>query len=237
MSYREHRVDGGLGRWVECVWERVGPERPDGYERIVPDGCMDLIWSERAGVTVVGPNTTAFLAPLRPGASAVGVRLHPGAAPPLFGVPAPALRDGRLPASDVWGEAGKRLEEAAASTAERASLLIAFLASRAQQAADPDPLVRAATARLERAPVAEVAEQLAVSERQLRRLVSSEVGYGPKRLGRVLRLRRALARLRAGAELAEVAHGGGYADQAHFTNECSALAGVPPGRFLQDIAA
>jgi AraC-like DNA-binding protein len=237
VSYREHRVDADLGRWVECVWERAGRGRPDGYERIVPDGCMDLIWSDRTGVIVVGPNTTAFMAPLEPGSAIAGVRLHPGAAPSLFGVAAPALRDGRLSATEVWGGAGARLEEAAADATDPAGLLVAFLAARARQAADPDPLVRAAAARLDRAPVAEVAEQLAVSERHLRRLVDSEVGYGPKRLGRVLRLRRALARLRAGAEPIEVAHLTGYADQAHFTNECSALAGVPPGRFLQDIAA
>jgi AraC-like DNA-binding protein len=237
VSYRELRVDGQLGRWVECAWERVGPQRPDGYERIVPDGCMDLIWSEGAGVIVVGPNTTAFMAPLTPGSEVVGVRLHPGAGPPLLGVAAPALRDGRMTAAEVWGDGGERLEEAAAETGDRVGLLVQFLAARARAAAVPDPLVRAATARLERASVADVAERLAVSERHLRRLVGSEVGYGPKRLGRVLRLRRALGRLRAGAELAEVAHGSGYADQAHFTNECSALAGVPPGRFLQDIAA
>jgi AraC-like DNA-binding protein len=198
---------------------------------------MDLIWSEPAGVTVVGPNTTAFMAPLAPGGEVVGVRLHPGAAPSLFGVTAPALRDGRMSATEVWGDAGARLEEAAARAGNPAGLLVHFLEARARAAAAPDPLVRAAAARLERAPVAEVAEQLAVSERHLRRLVGAEVGYGPKRLGRVLRLRRSLARLRAGAELAEVAHGGGYSDQAHLTNECSALAGVPPGRFLQDIAA
>jgi len=237
MSYREHRVDGGLERWVECLWTRAGGRRPDGYERIVPDGCMDLIWSERTGVTAVGPNTTAFLSPLPPGGEIVGVRLHPGAAPPLFGIPAPALRDGRMPASELWGDAGARLEEEAAKAAnahERASLLVAFLSSRARRAEGPDALVRAATARLERAAVTEVASQLAVSERHLRRLVSAEVGYGPKRLGRVLRLRSALARVRAGTELAEVAYAGGYADQAHFTNDCRELAGVAPGRFLQD---
>jgi uncharacterized glyoxalase superfamily protein PhnB/AraC-like DNA-binding protein len=237
VSYREHRVEGELARWVECAWERVGPKRPDGYERIVPDGCMDLIWSEPSGVIVVGPNTTAFMAPLRPGGSTVGVRLHPGAAPSLFGVEAPALRDGRLPAREVWGDVGRRLEEAAANTGSRLQLLLAFLSTRARRSSDPDPLVRAAATRLERAPVAAVADELSVSERHLRRMVGSEVGYGPKRLGRVLRLRRALASVRAGAELAEVAFEAGYADQAHFTNECSALAGVPPGRFLQDAAA
>lgn len=239
MSYREHPVRGELGRWIECVWTRAGGEPPDGYERIVPDGCMDLIWSDRAGVNAVGPNTTAFLAPLAPAGSAVGVRLHPGAAPPLFGVPAPALRDGRLPAHELWGDAGARLEHAVAGASaaeERARLMVAFLSARARRATGPDPLVRAAAGRLHRAAVTDVASELAVSERHLRRLVSAEVGYGPKRLGRVLRLRRALTRVRAGVELAEVAHAGGYADQAHFTNDCRALAGVAPGRFLQDAA-
>jgi methylphosphotriester-DNA--protein-cysteine methyltransferase len=233
-------VDAALGLWVECVWLRSGEPRGDEFERIVPDGCMDLIWSERAGVTAVGPNTTAFVSPLAPGAEVVGVRLHPGAAPPLFGVPAPALLDGRAPAAEVWGDAGARLEEevaAAAGSDARARLLVEFLSTRARAARAPDALVRAAAERLERAPVTAVAGELAVSERHLRRLVSAKVGYGPKRLGRVLRLRRALARLRAGAELAEVAYQGGYADQAHFTNDCRALAGVAPGRFLQDRGA
>jgi AraC-like DNA-binding protein len=239
VSYREHPAHGELGRWIECAWMRTGGERPAGYDRIVPDGCMDLIWSDDAGLRAVGPNTTAFLSPLAPTSTVVGVRLHPGAAPPLFGVPAPALRDGRLPARELWDDAGARLEDAvaaAASDRRRAELLVEFLCSRALRAAGPDPLVRAAAARLHRAAVADVAGELAVSERHLRRLVSSEVGYGPKRLGRVLRLRRALARVRAGMELAEVAHACGYADQAHFTNECRALAGVAPGRFLQDAA-
>jgi AraC-like DNA-binding protein len=200
---------------------------------------MDLISSE-AGVTAIGPNTTAFLSPLGPGASVVGVRLHPGAAPSLFGVPAPALLDGRLPASDLWGDAGARLAERVAGAAtpdERLERLVAFIAGLARAGSHPDPLVGAAVARLGRASVNEVADELAVSERHLRRLVTAEVGYGPKRLGRVLRLRRALTRVRAGVELAEVAFDCGYADQAHFTNECQALAGAPPGRFLQDAAA
>jgi AraC-like DNA-binding protein len=239
VSYREHPVEGTLTRWIECVWMRAGAERPDGYDRIVPDGCMDVIWSDRAGLMVVGPNTTAFLSPLKPGSSSMGVRLHPGAGPPLFGVPAPMLRDGRAAASEVFGDAGARLEEQVATaedSSERARLLIAFLYGRARQVGEPDPIVRAAAANLHRMPVGDVAEQLAVSERQLRRRVSEAVGYGPKRLGRVLRLRDALASLRAGAELAEAAYGSGYADQAHFTNECRALAGVAPGRFLQDLA-
>jgi AraC-like DNA-binding protein len=234
VSYREHPVADSLAPWAECLWVRVGSGARDGYARIVPDGCMDLLFSERAGLTAVGPNTRAFLSPLAPGDTVLGVRLHPGAAPPLFGVTAPELLDGRVPARQLWGDPAALLEEAlhaAPGVRRRARHLTDFLAGLAARAATPDRLVCAAAERLDRLAVAEVARDLAVSERQLRRLVTAEVGYGPKRLGRVLRLRGALERVRAGAELAEVALEAGYADQAHFGNECRSLAGVAPGRF------
>jgi methylphosphotriester-DNA--protein-cysteine methyltransferase len=66
--------------------------------------------------------------------------------------------------------------------------------------------------------------------------MTAEVGYGPKRLARVLRLRRALDRAPSHG-LAEAALDAGYADQSHFTNDCVELAGIPPGRFLQDAGA
>jgi AraC-like DNA-binding protein len=234
VSYREFPVGAALAPWAECLWVRVGDAEHDSYARIVPDGCMDLLWSERAGLVAVGANTTAFVAPLMPGDSVLGVRLHPGAAPPLFGVQAPELLDGRAPAAALWGAEGARLEQAmhaAPDVRERARLLVGFLSTRAERSAAPEPLVRAAAARLGWAQVSEIADELAVSERHLRRLVTAEVGYGPKRLGRVLRLRRALVRVRAGLELAEIAFDSGYADQAHFANDCRALAGVSPSVF------
>jgi AraC-like DNA-binding protein len=230
--YVEHRPTG-LEGWAECVWERRAGHADD-VARVIPDACMDLVWSERGGLTVVGPNTTAFLAALPAGSSALGVRLHPGCAPPLLGVSAEALRDAGVAADALWGDHGKRLEDsmcAASGAGRRRALLVARLGDRAHAALAPDPLVRAAVRRLSTTPqtrVAWLARGLGVTERRLHRRVVSQVGYGPKRLGRVLRLRRALADARGGSELAEAAFGAGYADQAHFTNDCRELAGVPP---------
>jgi methylphosphotriester-DNA--protein-cysteine methyltransferase len=195
---------------------------------------MDLVWSPSAGLTVVGPNTSAFMAALPAGGSALGVRLHPACAPPLFRVSAVAMRDGGAPATELWGDNARRLDESAAlasGASARRAMLLAWLGARAQTAPAPDALVRTAARRLSSAPatrIASLARELGVTERRLHRRVVSEVGYGPKRLGRVLRLRRALADVRAGGELAEAAFGAGYADQAHFTNDCRELAGVPP---------
>jgi methylphosphotriester-DNA--protein-cysteine methyltransferase len=95
----------------------------------------------------------------------------------------------------------------------------------------PDRLVLEA-ARLLGRPGAQaelVAAQLGISERQLRRRCQASVGYGPRMLARILRFRRFLSRIDAGAaDLARVAAEAGYADQAHLTRESTRLAGLTP---------
>ncbi len=232
MTYREHPAPPGLRPWLDCTWER----RVAGGEpvRVLPDGCMDVVWIEGAGTQIVGVNTSAFLVALAPGARVAGARLRPGAAATLLGVAPEALRDGRVPLEDAWGSAGKRLAEALEADGDPLERLCAALLVRAERARRPDPLVYGAVARLARpgTGVASIARDLGVSERHLRRRVSAGVGYGPKRLARVLRLGRALEGARRGDELARAAVEAGYADQAHFANDCRALAGVPPSTVL-----
>ena len=231
VEYREYPPPAALAPWVACTWER----RDGGGApvRVVPDGCIDIIWTEGGGTAVVGPNTTAFLVALPADTHVVGVRLRPGAAPPLLGVDGTALLDGRADLHELWGEDAHALGARLDAAADPAGALLAGLAPRAAAAGAPDPLVQAAVARLQDgARVRSLAGELFVSERQLRRRVGSAVGYGPKRLARVLRLGRALAAARGGEELARVAVDAGYADQAHFAGDCRELAGVPPSVLL-----
>lgn len=96
----------------------------------------------------------------------------------------------------------------------------------------PDRAVQAAVARLgdPAQHVATLAAELGLSERQLRRRFLSSVGYGPKTLQRVLRLRRFIAGERG--DLARGALDAGYADQAHLARECKRLTGISPSQLL-----
>jgi len=232
VTYCEQPPWPALAPWVQCTWRRCGDGGPP--VRVVPDGCIDIVWTEGAGTQVVGPNTRAFLVALPAHTRVAGVRLHPGAAPALLGVDAAALRDAQVAIDGVWGDDGLRLAEALDAQDDRGRVLLAALAARAARSAVPDPLVRAAVARLgaPQVAVSALAGHLGVSERQLRRRFERAVGYGPKRLGRVLRLARALDAARSGDDLARVAADAGYADQAHFTNDCRSLAGVAPSALL-----
>ncbi|MFC6887222.1 MULTISPECIES: helix-turn-helix domain-containing protein [Actinomadura] len=212
---------------LACVWRSELPlDAAEPFvQRVVPDGCVDLIWSRRDGsVQVAGPDTRPAPALMRPGDALVGVRFAPGTAPSALGVPADAVRDGRIPLRDLWGDDADRLGEAVAASGAPAKALAEAAARRARAGEPVDPLVAPLIAGLGRAPVRTVAAELGLGERQLRRRTIAAFGYGPKTVQRVLRFQRALRLARGGMPLADVAHAAGYADQPHLSHDVRALA-------------
>lgn len=231
VTYVEHLVSSPL---VSCTWE----QRSDAHDeqRVVPDACVDLVWSGRR-LTIAGPDTRARLVALDPGTRMVGVRLRPGVAGAVLGRPATELCDEAPDAHEVLGrEATEALLAALHAGGDPHAILRRAVELRAERT--PDPLVLAAIAALDRpdARVAEVADELGLSARQLQRRVADAVGYGPKVLARILRFRRlqAVAARPSAPALAELALDAGYADQAHMTAEVTRLAGLSPVRFLKD---
>lgn len=137
-GYRERasRLAGAV------LWTRTAPPtaRP-----VLPDGCMDLIWSEGGRLLVAGPDTGPHVphfprgvipgllphghevphGPESPqgldgtgGAAFVGLRFAPGQGPAVFGVPAHELRNRRVPLAELW-PAGRARELAGRLAAAR----------------------------------------------------------------------------------------------------------------------
>jgi AraC-like DNA-binding protein len=210
-----------------CTWSRTTADGPPRTYRIVPDGCVDLIWTGSA-LLVAGPDTRAQLTTTGPGALH-GVRLRPGVAPALFGLPASELLDGRptLAELDCQTFADSQLIDALSVADNPADLLErAALAALRRDRLDPAmPDVVAGVRRGE--SVAELAERFGFTERSLHRRSVAAFGYGPKMLHRVLRFQRALRLISSGRSYADAAHEAGYADQPHLAREVRALAGVP----------
>jgi AraC-like DNA-binding protein len=243
-DYREHAPVAALDRHVACVWtQRIGPGSTPMVQRIVPDGCVDIVWLD-CRLHVAGPDTGPVLAPLNPGSLVVGVRFRPGLAPTMLGLPASELIDDRVDLDVLWGRAAGRLAgrlSDAAGPGAAVRLLEGELVERLPGAAPVDPFVEAVVAELRAGPpapvVAKLAATLGTSERQLHRRCLDAFGYGPKTLDRVLRFQRFLSMARSAAPLghvglARLAADTGYADQAHLAQECRSLGGVPPRRLL-----
>ena len=230
-SYREYQPPPGLEPVVACLWEQAPAQAR--AQRVLPDGCVDLIWVAERELVVAGADTAARTVELPAEERSSGIRLRPGAAGAFLGMPASEVRDRQIAAAEILGEGAPRLAEAlaGATPAQRLQLLAEAMA---RQGVAPDELVVAAARRLagHAGRVAQIAADLGISERQLHRRTVAAVGYGPKLLARVARLRRLVAL--ADESLAARAYAAGYASQAHMSEEVRRLTGTTPVRFLED---
>ena len=233
-GYREWAPPPALRPLLACLWS--SREQPSTL--VLPDGCADVIWQYGHGAFVAGPDTGPVPAPAKPGAVLVGVRFRPGAGGDLLGVPLSELRDRRVDLADLRPDLDQALpaDLDPDQVTGRLTQLSAQLAGAGS--GPPDPAVRAAC-RLLASPAAraeDVAEQVGLSPRQLRRRCEAAVGYGPKMLQRVLRFRRFVSLIDAtggAADLAGAAVTSGYADQPHLTRESVQLAGLPPAALIR----
>ena len=121
LRYVETRPCPGLRPYLECVWEVAGvrPSRERGSERVVPDGCPELILHlgdpfarRKGGRWVVQPR--AFLAgalsrpwTLRAGRRVltVGVRFRPGATTAAFSIEMRTAMDREVSLARLVGRA------------------------------------------------------------------------------------------------------------------------------------
>jgi len=208
--------------------------------RILPDGCIDIVWIGDETLTVAGPDTAGNVVGLSDGTLTVGIRFRTGRAPGFLGVRADELTDRSVDLDDLWGRDAAVIAEqlASAPTVEaKEAILEKAVLSRMETARQPHPDVATAVEVIATAPadarVGDLSRELNVSERQLRRRFDEAVGYGPKTLGRVFRFRHFLSMVEDGRmPIAQAAAEAGYADQPHLTRECNDLAGLPPAELL-----
>ncbi|SPE45636.1 putative transcriptional regulator AraC family [Candidatus Sulfotelmatobacter sp. SbA7] len=222
---------------VECFWTMESQE--SFRHRVLPDGCADIIFtrdSGKASLTVVGTMTRFADFEISSRQQTVGVRFRPGMWREHFGVPSPEITDSLLPLEDVWGARGRALLEQmvrADSPQQCAAML-----GRALKPSRARTPVQRALAWMEANPgcvsLDDVAFQTGLSPRQFRRICLQQTGISPKLLARVLRFRKALARVQSQAgEHAGLAADCGYFDQSHFIAEFQRFAGQTPAAYLR----
>jgi AraC-like DNA-binding protein len=208
--------------------------------RVLPDSCADIIF-DAGRLVVVGPATVATDAPATPGQERCGVRFRIGSAGAALGLPAAELLDRSVPLAELWGRAGRVLEDrvvAAETTDEALAALLNGVAQRLPPPGGGDPRVRRAALALIRrgGSLREAGRSVGLGERQLRRRFERAVGYGPATLVRVQRFQRFLALTEddPGSPLLRSAIEAGYADHPHLARECRRLTGLPPAALMRD---
>ena len=238
-------VSAALRPWVSSIGLTSAAGPPDTVVH-PPDTAAALVYCTTTGgergLLVMGPRTRASYFAADEAGCSIKVRLRPGRARPLLGVPVSEMIDRALPLGELWGEPGDRLAAelarigddvpALARRIERA--LLDHLASRPAGELYRSDLtydaVRSLSARAHLEPVGAIARRLAISERQFRTVFTDGVGMSPKRFVRIDRVRTVLAGVR-GERWSQLAVRAGYYDQSHMTAEFRKIMGVPPGAY------
>jgi AraC-like DNA-binding protein len=239
--YREYAPHPALAPYVQCYWSIV----PSPYlltNRILPDGCLDILVSVSASaceIKIIGTMQSAQVHSVNHFQTYVGVRFKPGGAFPFLRLPLHELTDRELDIHDLWNIPclPEQVYEAD-SPAARIARLEAILLRRIPQTLDPllsNALHRIRTSR-GMVSVKELVSTVALSERQLERRFRDQTGLTPKAFARLTRFRTAAMTLQQSPlqPLDDLAQNGGYYDQAHFIHDFKAFAGLTPTEFLAE---
>jgi AraC-like DNA-binding protein len=231
---------------VETYWILEGPGEGVAGP-VFPDGRVELIFhygaafyrqhptelvERQPGAIVAGQ----MLAPVtlfhhgHPGVAAI--RLRPAAASSILRTPATELTGHLADLRDVVGpvEAVRERLSIASDDRARIAVLEQWLADRGLRT--PSRAIDAAVDAIAAAGVSvdltRVAFQSGLGLRQLERRFLNDVGLPPKSFARIVRLQRALRRIRRGDSLSDVASACGYYDQSHMARDFRSLADSSP---------
>jgi AraC-like DNA-binding protein len=245
VRYAETRPHSSLAPYVACYWSITATDAPAATDRILPDGCADIIVDLAAEpyAFVVGTMSTALLAPRASRVDLFGIRFRPGGALPFLNVPLREVTDQRVALDALWGTAASVLAECLAGcpVGDRARTAEQILLGRRMRVASEDGIVPRAVDLFRRArggvAVRDVAAALGVGERRLVRAFDRCVGLSPKGFARVMRFREIFRQLEHGAPAwTRIAGDAGYADQPHMIREFQALAGISPTQYVAERA-
>lgn len=260
MRYCEIPPRPPLNNFVECFWtlEDDGSSSGAAPERILPDGCVELIlnFGERfsqhhdnqrelqprhflvgqmSGPILISPNGAVQL---------LGIRFHPGGTSPFLRVPMNELADRIAELGSLSSELERELlivSEDLLSMRERTSAIESVLMARLLRGSFRSSAIKLAARIVEsagRVSVDQLATAAGISSRQLERRFLREIGIGPKLLGRILRFQQVFRAVeRVDSAWASIAVECGYYDQAHLIRDFTQFAGQTPAVLLAERSA
>ena len=259
MRYREILPSPALAGFVRCYWTLTAAPAagPPALERVLPDGCVELIvhagapferHDERRGVErqpltfVVGPTTRHLM--IRPTGEVrvLGIRFLPGGAHRFLAAPAHELADRALELDAVSRLLGADIGERVAvarSDAEVVRLVEGLLLRAAGDDDERGRVIRRAAAYVVRASddfsMRALSSRVGLGQRHLERRFREVIGIGPKALQRISRFQRVVRAIERGSEprWPELALRCGYYDQAHLTRDFRELSGTTPAAFAR----
>jgi len=257
MEFRRRKPPEALAGFIELLWYWEGPAQPHNFERLLPDGSMELVinlgedqvrvydrrdvrrFERLEGATLVGPQSEYFVIDTDQQVCVIGVHFRPGGAFPFLRLPSDELHGLHVSLSDVWGGFARELRErvlAAKTVAARLDVLEAALLARIAKPLERHRAVAHALREFScggTTTIADLIEATGLSARRFVEVFKQQVGMPPKQFCRVRRFQRVIRNLPPGRVIdwAGMAADTGYFDQAHLIHDFRAIAGISPGEY------
>jgi AraC-like DNA-binding protein len=263
MLYEEIPPSPPLAAFIKCFWMLESPpaEQP-ARERILPDGCMEIVFNLADPFTQFEDDGTGSCQPrtllvgqmrrylmIEPTGrvSIIGIRFKPGGAYPFLGMPQDEIAGKVFNLDAVLGSRTEELESKlreSRSAQEMARHIEAMLLERLRRFKGEADGVTAPVESILRfggcVSIEDLARSMGISLRQLDRRFNTRVGLPPKALCRIVRLQRALRMIERGTpslDWVRLALDCGYYDQPHFIKDFKEFSGKEPTSFLSEANA
>ncbi|MBW0177883.1 helix-turn-helix transcriptional regulator [Sediminibacterium sp.] len=259
MDYQTYLPQEDLAAFIKCYWTLSAPaSSTEERQRIVPDGCMEMIFHAGDLYRQYLPDATYIMQPrcfvfgqitqpleiAATGQTKIfAVRFHPEGFLPFINMLIREMDNKAISLERLFGDKAAAFGEAvctAKEVEEQISLVENFLLQQLQNQETSDRIAASSVQTLlalkGQLSVDELAGQLQVHRRQLERKFATVIGLSPKQLAKIIRLQATLKMMGEGQydNLTELAYENGYFDQAHFIKDFKEFTGVTPGEFYAD---
>lgn len=260
MNYQTFQPSSDLSSLIKCYWTlEVPAEFNSEKQRVVPDGCMELIFilgddikrytSEtdfiiQPRAIVVGQITEPFIIQPVDYVHCFAVRFYPYSVPNFITTPLKNLENKETPIAEIFEQStADELEQKiihAVNTQQRIRVIEAFLLNKLNEKVTLDNIVKATVDMLLEtsgsSPIKSILKDDLSKRRQLERKFLNQIGLSPKQLGKVVRLQTALKLIlnQKTENFTKIAYESEYYDQNHFIKDFKEFTGITPKEFLAD---
>jgi len=261
MHYTEYLPSPVLQPYVRCIWVLESTDHicNRSFDRILPDGCTELIFHfatpfEKKEKGLALAQSPCFLygqlstyIELRPVShtSVLGVRFHPYGLSAFSFLPQHFLTDQPTDINELFSHPDKDIHEQLYETNNigdrvimindflTANLLLDVKGFQAGHIKGIQYAVQQIKQTRGAGKINTISEKLNISNRELERRFRKYIGLSPKQLSKTFRFQEVLQKKYLAYSLTDIAHLSGYYDQSHFIRDFKSFSGMHPGGFFK----
>lgn len=259
MTYLTFEPHTDLSAFINCYWTLESPQedKPE-KQRIVPDGCMEMIFHcgdlyqqyLEGDDYIIQPKCFVFGQITKPlyieptgHTDIFAIRFQTDGFTPFVTFPIHEMENRAVSLEELFGEAGMAFQHKileATTTKERIQIAEDFLLNALTDAKQIDKTIKESVAMMlelkGQLSIDELSENIKINRRMLERKFATTIGVSPKQLAKIVRLQTTLKMVLKNdfKNFTEIAHDNHYYDQAHFVKEFKEFTGVSPKAFYSE---